>query len=369
MSAIGVAIGITCIVGVLGITQSSQADLVARIDALGTNLLTVQTGQNFGGQESALPGTAAAMIGAMSGVDHVSATARLTGTNVYRTDLVPAVHTNGLAVRVADSRLLATLDGSLQTGIFLSAATAAFPVAVLGSSAAAALGVDRLDAGSRVWIGGRYWPVIGILSPLPLAPEIDASVLIGEAPARQLLQFDGMPTLIYIKAQVDKVVDVAHRLASTVNPQRPNEVAVNRPSDILTTRLAVTNASTSLFLGLGAVALLIAGVGIANVMLMSVLERRSEIGLRRALGATRGHVAVQFLTEALLLSLLGCMGGVAAGAALTIGFALYQGWSVVVPPSAVGAAVAAAIGIGAVAGIYPAARAARLAPTDALRST
>jgi putative ABC transport system permease protein len=368
MSAVGIAIGIACIIAVLGITQSSQAALVAQIDQLGTNLLTVQTGQSFNGQEAPLPATAAAMIGVMPGVLHVSATARLTSAAVYRTDLVPVGRTNGLAVRASDPRLLDALSGGIQQGTFLTAATSNYPVAVLGSAAASALGLDRLDGGARVWIGGRYWPVIGILRPMPLAPEIDSSVMVGMPAAEHLLGFDASPTLIYVRAQVDQEVDVSHRLAGTVNPERPEQVAVNRPSDVLTARLAVTSSSTSLVLGLGAVALLIGGVGIANVMLISVLERRSEIGLRRALGATRSHVALQFLIEALLLAMLGGTGGLVAGAGLTVGYAIDQGWTIVLPPVAVGVAVGAALVIGAMAGLYPAARAARLAPTEALRS-
>jgi putative ABC transport system permease protein len=368
MSAAGIAIGIACIVGVLGITQSSQADLVARIDQLGTNLLTVQSGRSFNGDETPLPESSAGMVSVMPGVQHVSATARLSGLNVYRTDAIPAGHTNGLAVRAADPGLLSALDGRVLTGSYLSEASARYPVAVLGSAAASALGIDRLDAGDRVWISGQYWPVIGILAPLPLAPEIDASVVVGAQAAELLLGFDGAPTLVYVRAVTQRVGDVAGRLASTVNPQRPDEVTVNRPSDVLTARLAVTSSSTALFLGLGAVALLIAGVGIANVMLISVLERRSEIGLRRSLGATQAQVAAQFLTEALLLGLLGGAGGLCAGAVLTAGYATYQGWTVVVPPGAVGLAVLAALAIGGMSGLYPAVRAARLSPTDALRS-
>jgi len=368
LSAIGIAIGIACIIGVLGITQSSQAALVAQIDQLGTNLLTVQSGQSLSGQEAPLPGTAAQMIGVMSGVQYASATARLTSAAAYRTDLVPVGHTNELAVRASDPHLLETLGGSVEEGTFLTDATANYPVAVLGDAAAEALGLDRIDAGARVWVSGRYWPVIGILRSMPLAPEIDSSVLVGVPAAQQLLGFDGSPTLIYVRAQVDQVVDVARRLAGTVNPEDPEQVAVNRPSDILTARLAVTSSTTSLVLGLGAVALLIGGFGIANVMLISVLERRSEIGLRRALGATRRHVAMQFLTEAVLLAMLGGIGGLTAGTSLIAGYATYQGWMIVVSPLATGAAVVSALLIGLAAGLYPAARAARLAPTDALRS-
>ena len=122
------------------------------------------------------------------------------------------------------------------------------------------------------------------------------------------------------------------------------------------------------FLGLGAVALLVGGVGIANVMVISVLERRSEIGLRRALGATKGHVGVQFLAEALLLAVAGGLAGVVLGATVTAVYALGRGWSVVVPAPAMAGGLLAALAIGAVAGLYPALRAARLAPTEALRT-
>ena len=367
MSALGIAIGIAAIVGVLGVTRSSESDLLAQIDLLGTNLLVVQNGHSLSGQETELPATAVTMIGAMSGVEHVSATARLPDS-VYRSELVPSYKGGGLAVRATDLRLLSTLDGEVAHGSFLNAATERYPIAVLGWSAARALGLDRPGPETRVWIAGRYWPVVGILRQMPLAPEIDLSVLIGETAAQQYLGYDGSPTRVYVRAAVDQVSDVAARLAPTADPQYPYQVAVQRPSDALAARLLAADASTSLFLGLGAVALLIAGVGIANVMLVSVLERRSEIGLRRALGATQVHVAAQFIGEALLLSLLGGAGGVAAGAGLTAAFAWYNGWALLLPPSAIVLGLGAALAIGGAAGLYPALRAARLSPTDALRS-
>ena len=142
---------------------------------------------------------------------------------------------------------------------------------------------------------------------------------------------------------------------------------MSRPSDALEARAAAKTAFTSLFLGLGAVALLVGGVGIANVMVISVLERRSEVGLRRALGATRRHVGAQFACESLLLAAAGGVAGVALGALVTAGYAATRGWTPVVPPAALAGGVAAALAIGAVAGVYPALRAARLSPTDALR--
>ena len=367
LSGLGIALGIALIVGVLGVTRSSQSALLSELDRLGTNLLIVQNGRDLSGQETELPRTATTMVGAMDGVNHVAATARLQ-PSVYRSELVPTFQTGGLAVRATDLRLVDALDGSVATGTFLSAATAQYPVVVLGWTAAQTLGIDRTGVDARVWMAGRYWPVIGILEPLPLASEIDLSVLVGAPAAERYLSYDGNATRIYIRADVDRVADVSARLAATVNPSAPYQVAVGRPSDALAARLAVADASTSLLLALGAVALVIAAVGIANVMLIAVLERRGEIGLRRALGATKSDIAIQFMGEALLLSLLGGAGGVTAGAAITAAFAAYRGWAMLIPGTAFALAFAAALFIGVGAGLYPAARAARLAPTDALRT-
>ena len=367
LSALGICIGIAAIVGVLGITQSSESDLVAQIDRLGTNLLTVQNSRGFNGSEGILPLSAPAMIGHMAGVEHVSATALLS-TPVYRTDRVPAFRTGGIGVRAADDSLLAALDGSILHGTYLNFATSQYPVVVLGFGAAQYLGIDRLDAPARVWIDGRWFVVVGILNRMPLAPEIDQSALVGWPEAESQLGFDGYPTRIYVRAATDQVVAVDNLLAATANPQSPEQVAVSRPSDALAARIAVVSSSTALVLGLGAVALLVGGVGIANVMFVSVLERRSEIGLRRALGARRGHIAIQFLAESLLLASLGGALGVTAGLGATAAYAMLQCWSILIPPSAIWAALAAAVLIGATAGLYPALRAARLSPTEALRS-
>jgi putative ABC transport system permease protein len=368
LSALGICIGIAAIVGVLGITESSQADLLAQIDRLGTNLLTVQNGRSLSGQEATLPLSATAMIGHMPAVEHVSATALLP-MPVFRNDRVPAFETGGIGVRATDTALLATLDGSILHGTFLNPATSRYPATVLGFGAAQYLGIDRLDRPMRIWIGGRWFVVIGILDRMPLAPEIDQSALVGWPVAESALGFNGFPTRIYIRADTSQVAQVDTLLAATADPQAPERVLVSRPSDALAARLAVQSASTVLFLGLGAVALIVGGVGIANVMFISVLERRSEIGLRRALGATRPHIAQQFLAESLLLSSIGGVLGVLAGAAATAGYARLQGWTVLIPPISIWGALAAAIVIGVVAGMYPAVRAARLSPTDALRSS
>jgi putative ABC transport system permease protein len=353
-------------VAVLGISESSKADLLAQLDRLGTNLLQVAPGQSFLGESARLPESAPAMLGRVAGVEAVAAVRTLDGLTVRRTDLIDPAETGGLAVAAADPRLARTVAARVRRGRFLDTATARYPTVVLGAGAAEQLGID--DTGSRVFIGGRWFTVIGILAPVTLAPALDSAALVGFGAAERLFGEERDASTIFVRAAPDAIeAGTGDLLAATSNPERPEEVEVSRPSDALEARAAARTAFTSLFLGLGAVALLVGGVGIANVMVISVLERRSEVGLRRALGATRRHVGAQFACESLLLAAVGGTAGVALGAVVTAGYAGSRDWSTVVPPAALAGGVAAALLIGAVAGVYPALRAARLSPTDALR--
>ena len=366
LSALGIAIGIAAMVGVLGLSSSSKADLIAELDALGTNLLTVSAGQTLRGEEAVMPEAAPAMVERIGPIESVSAIGGVRAT-VRRTDEIDEAETGGIAVVAAELDTATTLGGALVSGRFLDDATDGLPAVVLGSVAAERLGISR--AGDvRVLVGDRWFTVIGILETMPLAPEMDRAALVGWEAAEHLLDFDGSPSALYVRTDPDAVDAVRSVLAATVNPAAPEEISVSRPSDALAARTATDTAFTALLLGLGSVALLVGGVGIANVMVIAVLERRSEIGLRRALGATRRHIALQFLTEALLLSASGGGAGVLLGALATAGYSLSRSWQVVVPLTGVVGGFVAAVLTGVVAGSYPAVRAARLAPTDALRA-
>jgi putative ABC transport system permease protein len=367
LSALGIAIGVAAIVAVLGLSSSSSAGLLSEIDQLGTNLLTVTTGQTFFGATAELPVAAPGMIGRIGPVLQVADTGS-TSVNVYRSPLIPSVETGALSVQAATLKLLPVVGSTVTHGAFLSAATAREPVAVLGAAAAQRLGIDRVYPGERIWLGGMWFYVGGILSSAALAPEIDSAVLVGFPAAERYLGFDGHPTTIYVRAQTNQVAAVQSVLAATANPESPNEVDVSQPSDVLTARADAQGALNGLFLGLGAVSLLVGAVGVANIMIISVLERRSEIGLRRALGATKGHIRAQFLSEAILLALLGGIVGVALGALATAIYADTKNWAVVIPVLAWAGGLGAALAIGAIAGLLPAIRAARLSPTDALRT-
>ena len=366
LSALGIAIGVAAIVAVLGLSSSSSAGLLAEIGKLGTNLLTVVPGQSLTGQTVQLPTAAPGMIARIGPVTQVEDTGSVTGVNVYRSSLIPAIETNALGVQAASLGLLPAVRTSIAQGHYLNAATAREPVAVLGAAAAQRLGIDRVFSGERIWLGGQWFYVAGILRPALLAPGIDSSVLVGFPAAQRYLGFDGHPSTIYVRAQTDQVDAVHNVLAATANPQNPGGVDVSQPSAALVAQADAQSALNNLFLGLGAVALLVGAVGVANIMIISVLERRSEIGLRRALGATKGHIRIQFLAEAILLSLIGGAAGVGLGVLSTAVYASTKGWTVVVPTVAWTGGLGSALLIGAVAGLLPALRAARMSPTEAL---
>lgn len=367
LSALGISIGIAALVGVLGLSESSKSALLDEISSLGTNLLTIEASGGIGAGDGHLPSTSMASVDRIPTVTNTSATWAVEA-DVYRNEFIPEGETGSINVVAADADLLETLRGSVADGRFFDEATAAYPTAVVGSVAAERLGITDVTEPTFVLIGDEYVEVIGVLDEFPLAADLDRAVIIGQAAAQTFYDTEAEPETVYarvVDGTIDQTRDV---LPATADPANPEEVTVSRPSDALEAQAAADDTLTTLFLGLGAVALLVGGIGIANVMVIAVIERRGEIGLRRALGASQAHIRRQFLTEAIILSVLGGIGGVVIGVAATYTYASSQGWRVIIPEEAAIGGFVGAIAIGAIAGLYPAMRAAQLSPTEALRS-
>jgi putative ABC transport system permease protein len=368
LSALGIAIGIGAMVAVVGVSASSQANLLALIDRLGPNLLTVSPGQTFSGDESALPTTAVGSIRHMRSVRQASAVYQVSEANVLRTPYVPADETGGIGVDATDPGLLAAVSAKLATGQFIDSANQRYPVVVLGAQAASTLQIFSVNARLQVFLGDTWFTVIGILKPVTLDATLDSTAFIGLPVAAQLFQTQPNPSEIYVQADEGQVTQTAKLLPATADPQQPDGTQIGVPVDALKARAATKGQFTTLLLGLGAVALLVGAIGIANIMVISVLERRSEIGLRRALGATQGHITLQFLAESALLAALGGTAGLLLGTLATLAYALGQNEPMVIPTYALVAAPGAGLAIGMISGLYPAAKAARLSPTEALRT-
>jgi putative ABC transport system permease protein len=368
LSALGIAIGIGAMVAVVGVSASAQANLLAEIDALGTNLLTVTPGQTFLGANEVLPDTAVPMIGHMQNALSDAAVYQVSSANVYRSPLVPSAETGGLGVDAATDNLPDVMGATMTSGHFLNSVSDRFPEAVLGAQAASVLRINHVGGHVMVYLGGTWFTVVGVMSSATLDTSLDSDVFISLPVAERMFQVKPNPSVIYVRADQNHVPKVSNLLAATADPQQPDGVQVSRPSDELQARAAAKGQFTALLAGLGAVALLVGAIGIANIMVISVLERRGEIGLRRALGATRRHISTQFLTESALLAVLGGFAGLMIGAGATAIYAQAKHEPFVVPLYALIAAPAAGFAIGAIAGLYPAAKAARLSPTEALRA-
>ena len=367
LSALGIAVGIAAMVSVVGISASSRAEIDQQIRALGSNLLTVEAGQELiGGGDAQLPEDSVDMVARIGPVTSVSAVGAVDDVFVFRNDEIDETLTNGITTMAARPDLLDAVSGEVASGRWLDDALASYPTVVLGDTTAERLGISHTDASVAVRLGEEWFTVVGILEEAPLAPELDTAALVGWPIAQELLGYDGAPTRLYERSTDSEVDDVGAVLAATVNPDNPEEVTVSRPSDALAAQAATDETLITLLLALGGVALLVGGIGVANTMVIAVLERRSEIGRRRALGATRGHIRTQFLGESVLLAGLGGIGGAVLGGTVTAVFAASRDWPFALPGWVLAGAVAATILVGALAGAYPAARAARMSPTAAL---
>ena len=361
LTAAGIAVGVAAMVAVTGISASSRAALLAELDAFGTNVLEVRAVAN-GLRPEPLPVQAGVMLDRVATVTDSAAVVDLdvgVRRSGFDTDMI------GIEAIAVDADLGPTLRATAASGRLLDDGTRSLPVAVLGAAAADRLGIAGLTGGPLVAVGGHDFVIIGILEPLPLNPDIDRAVLVGDLAAIERFELVGHPSRVFLRLVPDRVDDTFPVLAATANPGAPSQVAISRPSDLVEARAQIDRNLRNLLLGLGAVALLVGGVGIANIMVIAVLERTGEIGLRRALGAHQVHVAGQFVVEAVLVSALGGAGGVLGGSLITAVYARRQGWLLDVPVWVIGGGLLAAVAIGAASGLYPAIKAARLDPARA----
>ena len=366
LSVLGIAIGVAAMVAVGGITQSSRAELSSLLSRLGTNVLRVYPAPDLQGQPTRLPATASTMLANIGPVERTAAVSELPGVGVYRSPYVPSGNTNSLTVAAVAPDLLAVLHGQLSRGHWFTGAEQYFPTVVLGSSAAARLAID--DTGVRVWVRDQWCVVVGILAPLPLAPDLDSTAMVPVAAAARYLAADGTSTSVYVRAPDTRIREISAVVPATAAPEHPDQVGVDRPTDALTAKLTADATLNRLLIGLAAIGLLVGGVGVSNTMIIAVLERRSEIGLRCSLGATRRVIGLQFLTESVLMSASGGALGVVLGYAVTIGYARWQGWQLSLPLWVGAVAIAVTALVGSVAGLYPAVKASRESPTSALGS-
>jgi putative ABC transport system permease protein len=363
-----VAIGIAALTAITGIAASNQAQLLAELDDLGANLIVVQPGADSSGTLVPLPETAGPMIERVDEVEQVGTLRSVPdGVAAYRNDLVPAGQKNGINVVAADPSFLSAIEGTMAKGEWLTEANRSLPVAVLGSSAAARLGIT--ETGVRVWVGNAWYIVVGIMESAGLADDIDAAVFLGDEWAAEHVSEpdDETIALLFVRVTPGNVEAVREVIALAANPVSPY-VFVSPLSDLAGARDTTVDSLSGLAIGLAAIALFVGGIGIANTMVVAVLERRGEVGLRRALGARPGQIASQFVGEAIVLGGLGGIAGALVGALAVYIYAVARGQIAVVPLEVLLGGPVIAVAVGVVAGLYPALSAARLSPTAALRT-
>ena len=366
LTSIGIGIGIAAIVAVTGISASGRADLLATLESLGTNLIKASPQAGFFGTQEKLPDGVVGMVERIGPVEEVTSTTQ-TDLIVRRSDFISEFEGGGISTIVTSPELLQVVGGNLIEGRFIQDGLSNIPVTVLGSVTASRLGINTLETPTKILIGNEWFGVVGIIDELKIHPDLDRSVFIGYGVAKTLFDIDKEPTTIYVRANPTYIEDVVEVIAPSMNPENPDQVQVSRPSDALEAQEAADAAFTNLLLGLGSVALLVGGVAIANVMVMSVLERRMEIGVRRSIGVTRKEIRYQFLLESIVLSGIGGLVGVVLGTGVTLGYTNYTDIVFSIPVSQVLGAILLALLIGAISGVYPAIKASKIQPAEAVR--
>ena len=366
LTSIGIGIGIAAIVAVSGIAASGSADLLSTLESLGTNLVKASPQAGFFGTQEELPEGVIGMVERIGPVEEVTSTTQ-TDLLVRRSNFISEFEGGGISTIVTSSELLNVIGGKLSEGRFITDGLSDLPVTVLGSVTAKRLGITNLSKPTKILIDDEWFGVIGIVEELKIHPDLDRSVFIGYGAAKKLFDINEEPTTIYLRANPTFIEDVVEVIAPSMNPENPDQVEVSKTTKTLETQQAVEASFTNLLLGLGSVALLVGGVAIANVMVMSVLERRMEIGVRRSIGATRREIRYQFLLESIVLSGIGGLVGVMLGSLITLAYTNYTNIVFSIPVWQILGAVVLALLIGAISGVYPAIKASKIQPAEAVR--
>jgi macrolide transport system ATP-binding/permease protein len=374
LTVLGTVIGVGALVATLGLSKTAGNQIVGRFDALSATDVVVSPSARAGGAGAAvLPWDAESRLRRLNGV---AAAGTLSDVDV-RGALVRSVPINDplaagaiqLPMKAASPGLFRAVHARLATGRLFDAGHSrrADRVIVLGPNAARRLGITRIDQQPAVFVGDRLYAVIGLLSGVRRHASLLGAAIVPEGTARREFGLRA-PALAQVETRIGAVELIVRQAPVALSPVDPGLVKVASPPDPRQLRGEVKNDLNALFLLLGGVSLLVGAIGIANVTLVSVLERVGEIGLRRALGAGRRHIAAQFLLESTAMGLAGGVMGASLGTLVIVGVSATKTWTPVLDPWVPLGAPALGALIGLISGTYPSLRAASLEPVEALRA-
>jgi putative ABC transport system permease protein len=378
LTMLGVIIGVASVVALVSVGQGATKGISDRLQGLGTNLLTISPGFSAGGGANrGAFGSATTLT-----LDDASALSQLDGISA----IAPELTTNKLVIAGSlneTARIIGTTPGYLPVfayqmwvGNFLNQASVDhnLRVAVIGATTADNLGLTESSVGSTIYIGGLPFQLNGILQPKGGTGNEDDLVLVPVSTARELFVGTNSVSTIGVSAVSQDAIDAVSTEITSSLEQRHNiavggtdDFSITTQAQLLGTVSSVSDVLTLLLAGIASISLLVGGIGIMNIMLVSVRERTREIGIRKAIGARARDILAQFLVEALALSLAGGILGVFIGLIVSFGIGLDAGWGFVFNPATVGVAVVFSLVVGVVFGVWPAIQAARLDPVVALR--
>jgi putative ABC transport system permease protein len=366
---LGPIVGVAAMVGAVGLTESAKGDLKAKLAALGTNLITVEAGGTFGQQNPTMPKDAVHRVKQLQSVTRASAVGEVSGVlTIPHAGAEKYYEAFPVPVLAADDALPGALEVKMQSGRWLRESDRLnhARAAVIGEGLAKEYGVIPGEI-RTLRLNNVDYGIVGVLSSVALDPSLDNAVFVTQWGAKHDFGTEGKPTKLYVRAATGETEATSKAIPTAINLGGPDQVSTKIPSDALAASAQAdeTLQQTAVFAGI--LALAVGGIGIANVMSISVIQRSTEIGIRRALGHTRSTIALQFLLEALFIGILGGLAGVFVGVAVVYLVSAFAGWTVVIDYGRMPLWVGLAVGVSVAAGLYPSGKAARLEPLETLR--